>query len=234
MTRLTDKIINEIYKANADFNLWNRSSKLLLGVSGGKDSLALFRLLEIMKIKFEAVHVRLGKEFDISFIEKNNISCNVLETNIYDKVSRKKKNICFSCSRKRRKRLLEYAQKHNFNQVIFAHHKNDVVETYFLNQIFSRETSTMLPKQIIFDGLFQILRPLFYVDEMDLLRFTKEQGLIISKNPCKNEGKTKRSYIKKLLRNINDLHAKIDVIDNVFNSIFNVNYKFLPRKLEDK
>jgi len=111
-SKLERLITDYIRQANHNWSLFTTDDILLVAVSGGKDSLALFYLLEKMKINVQAVHVCLSKQSKTDFIIHNNLEdkINVIETNILKEVSNDK-NPCFSCSKKRRKALVEYADK---------------------------------------------------------------------------------------------------------------------------
>ncbi len=230
MTRLETLLYNKISEANACWEFWQDGEEVVLGVSGGKDSLALLELLQLFPIKIIPVHIQNDSSTNLDWIKDNPSlhDCQVISTEIFKEIA-EIKNPCFSCSRKRRKLILEFAQNRGVTKIVFAHHKNDVVETLLLNQFFSREISTMLPKQPLFKGIFHIIRPLYLVEEELIIKYASQKGFPIFKNPCRMETGSKRKWIKKLLSEINSEHPKIDVYDNIFSSIFRVNTDFMPK-----
>jgi|SRR5690554_4148379 tRNA 2-thiocytidine biosynthesis protein TtcA len=232
MTRLEKTIKKDIDQANEQWQLFTRNEKLLVALSGGKDSLALYHLLRQYPLDLFAVHIRLSKTFRIDFIEKNNLQndIDVVETDIYDeiKASKSKLNTCFLCARERRKRILQFAEKHGINKIVFGHHRNDVVETLLLNLIFSREVSTLLPKQILFRGKFQIIRPFYTLDEKLLISLRKEKQWYVEPDRCAEAQSSKRAYVRKILLELQKDHHGIDIQENIFSALKSVKNSFLP------
>ncbi len=138
------------------------------------------------------------------------------------------KNICFTCSRQRRRLLLEAAKAHGCTTIALGHHKNDVVETLLLNQIYSREISTMMPKQALFAGSYHIIRPMYFIPESLLVSYAREQSFPIISESCDHEKNTKRLFIKNILEQIQDASPGIDVIDNIFSSMHHIKSDFIP------
>lgn len=232
MTRLEKTIINEIEKANKTWQLFAEKDRLLLAVSGGKDSLALYHLLQYFPVEIEAVHIRLSRSFDSGFIARNNLTgkIKVIETDIYDRIktSENSPNTCYACSKQRRKKILEYARDREINKIVFGHHRNDVVETLLLNLIFSREVSTLLPRQPLFSGSYEIIRPFYSLDEKLLVSLQKEQGWCIQHDQCEEANNSKRQFIRDILKQVQSLHPKIDVNDNIYSALQHIRTDFLP------
>jgi len=232
MTRLEKKIISEIDKANQKWQLFAEDDRLLLAVSGGKDSLALFHLMQYYSVRLTAIHIRLSSRFKIDFINQNNLHDNieVIETDIYDKIKEGESslNTCFICSRERRKEILKYAEQRGISKIALGHHRNDVIETLLLNLFFSREISTLVPKQDLFRGNYKIIRPLYTVDEKLLISLGKEKGWYLNSPACEEADSSKRNYLRKLLVQIEAEHPQIDIRDNIFSSLQSVKSPFLP------
>lgn len=233
MSRLENTIISLISKANEMWKFWAVDEPLLVAVSGGKDSLALLQLLSKMNIRISAVHVELTHDSDLSFIPFCQDLCEttVIKTNIYEKshMIDCKKNPCFICSRERRKVILEYANAQNIKTIVFGHHKQDVVVTFLLNMLYSREISTMNPKQELFKGDFHIIRPFYLTDESLIAKYAIYENLPIVKAYCQEDLTSKRSYIKSILLDIKHNSDGIDVYDNIFSSLKHINSDFLPQ-----
>ncbi len=216
--------------------------RVLVGVSGGADSLTLLKLLSgplLFAPKpayILAAHVDLGfdgnDEKPVAVLEKHfqteGVPYRIEKTNIghlaHSEFNRKA-SPCFLCSRLRRKRLFELARDYRCNKVALAHHKDDLIETFLLNVFFGREISTMLPYQPFFKGDFYLMRPLAYIEESLLKRFAKEAELPVIKTPCPSAGNTKRKYIKDLLIKLEESHRGIK--ENIFKAMKHVKLDYL-------
>jgi tRNA 2-thiocytidine biosynthesis protein TtcA len=216
--------------------------RVIVGVSGGADSLALLKLLTgpllfVPKPEFViAAYVDLGfarlngdpsqqlaeyfrEEGYAHHIEKTKIG--LLAHSDYNR----KASPCFLCSRLRRKRLFELARDYRCNKLALAHNKDDVIETFLLNIFFAREISTMVPCQTYFRGEFSLIRPLAYVEESLLKRFAKEAGLPVLDNPCPTAQNSKRRYIKDLIKKLEADHRGLK--ENIFKSMKHVKPDYL-------
>ncbi|MCK5817473.1 MAG: hypothetical protein KAH15_05665 [Candidatus Marinimicrobia bacterium] len=229
MTKLETTLIKYIEKANKKWDMFKTGERLVIGISGGKDSLACLRLLSFFDVEITAVYVDFFNKND----DRLELYCrnyadykHIISDALKGKLS--SENICFSCSRQRKRLLLETTESLNANKVILGHHKNDVVETLLLNQIYSREISTMSPKQALFKGSYHIIRPMYLIPEPMLLTYVSEQNIPTFDLRCDFEQNTKRKYIKDLLKNIQDNSPGIDVIDNIFSSMDHIKPEFLP------
>jgi tRNA 2-thiocytidine biosynthesis protein TtcA len=138
------------------------------------------------------------------------------------------KRPCYNCSRFRRKAILEFAESRNITKIVFAHHRDDVIETFFMNMLYQDEISTMVPKQKLFDGKFEIIRPLYLVPEYLIQKYADELKLPVAKNPCSFSNDTKRTEVRKLLKTIQNTNSKRDMREHIFKSILNVNTEFMP------
>ncbi len=230
MTKLETTLVKYIEEANKKWNLFTKGERLVIGISGGKDSLACLKLLSFFDVELTTVYVDFFDKYDddleiycSDYADYKHIRSDVLK-NIFNI-----KNICFSCSRQRKRLLLETAELTGSNKVVLGHHKNDVVETLLLNQIYSREISTMSPKQALFKGSYQIIRPMYMIPEPMLVTYAKEQDIPAFDLRCDFERNTKRKYIKDLLDQIQNNSPGIDVIDNIFSSLDQIKPDFLPK-----
>lgn len=216
--------------------------RVLVGVSGGADSLTLLKLLTgpmlfVPKPDFVmAVHVDLGfdgqSEESIAALEEyfkaEGYNYRLEKTNIGQLAHsdfNRKASSCFLCSRLRRKKLFELARDYKCNKVALAHHKDDLIETLLLNIFFAREISTMPPYQSFFKGNFYLMRPLAYIEESLIKRFAREEGLPIIKTNCPSAGKTKRDYIKDLLKKLEADYRGVK--ENIFKAMKHVKPDYL-------
>jgi tRNA 2-thiocytidine biosynthesis protein TtcA len=219
-----------------------RGHQILGGVSGGTDSMVLLDLLLTPKYAIPgdysvtAVHIDLGFEGcgeDVAQLEATlgQTGCDYVidRTDIgplaHSEVNRK--NPCFLCSRLRRRRIFEIADARGCNKIALAHHRDDMIETLLLNMFYSREISTMMPKQQIFGGTLHIIRPLAYIREELVKKFARERQLPVIGNRCPTSGNSRRRTIKELL---NALEKDNPIIrDNLFRAMKNVKKDYMPR-----
>ena len=230
-------------KAVLDYGMIEEGDRLLIGVSGGADSLALLDLLDspmlfIPKFSFIAVNIDMG--FDTTYKGYNVLEKYFQEKN-YRYVMEKtdignlahsdinKKNPCFLCSRLRRKRIFEIADAEGCNKIAFAHHRDDIIETLLINMFYGREISTMVPNQRIFRGKLHIIRPLAYLQEELIKKYSRECQFPAIKNECPTSHTSKRNYIKKLLDELQRDNKEIR--DNIYKAMSHVKPDYLlPQK----
>ena len=214
-------VLASIKKADLDFNLINNGDRIALGVSGGKDSMALLFALSLYKrfskIDFEIVPINI----DLGFPDYNNqkmkeycASLN-LELIIADgksvypilkeqqRLQNKSMLPCSICSRMKKAIINKKAKELNCNKVSFAHHKTDAIETLFLNEIYGGRIATFEPKMFLENEGITFIRPFIYIDEKEIIRLVKEKNIPIFPSNCPNDKKTKREDIKNLLLSLN-------------------------------
>jgi tRNA 2-thiocytidine biosynthesis protein TtcA len=226
----------KVGKAIMDYQMLSEGDRILVAVSGGKDSLTLLKILRdrlsISPVKYEliAVHIDMGKgcihsEILKDYFEKNNYSYIIEKTDIF-KDSINSKIDCFWCSWNRRKTIFKLADKLNCNKVALGHHLDDIVQTILLNLFFNGEISSMSPKQTLFEGKITIIRPLAYVEEKEIIRFAKEQDFPQPHCRCPNSFLSQRTYIKELIK---ELEKRVpDIKKNIFRALKRVKKEYLP------
>ncbi|HQG66953.1 MAG TPA: ATP-binding protein, partial [Smithella sp.] len=143
-----------------------------------------------------------------------------------------KKNPCFLCSRLRRKRIFEIADAEDCNKIAFAHHRDDIIETLLINIFYGREISTMMPNQSIFGGKLHIIRPLVYLREELVKKYSKERQFPVLKNDCPTSQTSKRIYIKKLLRELEKDNKEIR--DNIYKAMSHVKPDYLVSQVKNE
>ncbi|MCE5211201.1 MAG: tRNA 2-thiocytidine(32) synthetase TtcA, partial [Deltaproteobacteria bacterium] len=185
-------------RAVLDYEMIREGDKVLIGVSGGADSLALLDLLDspmifVPNFSFVAVNIDMGfdqtyQAYDAleKYFQEHNYRYVMEKTDIGPLAHSdfNKKNPCFLCSRLRRKRIFEIADAEGCNKIAFAHHRDDIIETLVINMFYGREISTMLPNQKIFGGTLHIIRPLAYLKEELVKKYSKERRFPVLKNDC--------------------------------------------------
>lgn len=210
------KLLSYIRKACDDYNMIEENDRIAVGVSGGKDSIALLAGLNGLKRfypkKFElaAITVDMGfDEFDTSEIKKycveNNIPYIVEKTDIKEIIfdERKEKNPCSLCSKMRKGALNSAAVNNGYHKVALGHHYNDVIETFFLCLLYEARIGCFSPVSYLDRmGVYQI-RPLIYAPEGDIKGMVKRLELPVVKNPCPQDGITKREEMKNFIKELN-------------------------------
>jgi len=211
---------------------------VLVAVSGGKDSLSLLWLLRerLKRVPIEygiiAVHVDVGFGSDSaermkSFFTEHGFDYRIVRTDIGPKAHgpENRENPCFLCSRLRRKILFELANELGCNKIAFGHHKDDVIETFFLNLFYGASLSTMMPVQDFFQGKLTIIRPMYLIDLALVKRYANSMGWPEIDLSCPSAGSTKREEIRKMLRSFYRGNKKVK--GNIFHALHNVRPEYL-------
>ena len=231
LKRLTGKAIHERRMISDD-------DHVMVAVSGGKDSLALLWLLRDrlkripINYRITAVHVDPGlggnsaAEME-SFFSFHGFEYRSIESDIGIKAHGpdNRENPCFLCSRLRRKLLFKLAHEIGCNLIAFGHHKDDLIETFFLNVFYGASISTMQPVQELFGGKLTLIRPLYLVDENLLMRFARLMDWPEIDLNCPTQGHSKREEIKDMLGRFYRSNKKIK--GNIFHALKNVNPDYL-------
>lgn len=211
---------------------------VLVAVSGGKDSLALLWLLKerIKRVSIDyritAVHVDPGfgansADQMTSFFLAHGFEFRVIESDIGPKAHgpQNRENPCFLCSRLRRKLLFQTAEEVGCNRMAFGHHKDDLIETFFLNVFYGASISTMVPVQGLFGGKLTVIRPFYLVDEDLIRRYAQLMDWPEISLDCPTAGSSKREEIKNMLKLFYRSNRKIK--GNIFHALQNVNADYL-------
>ena len=219
-------------------NMIQEGDHVLVAVSGGKDSLALLWLLRerIKRIpityRLTAVHVDPGFGADsaagmASFFEEHGFEYKIIRSDIGPRAHgpENRENPCFLCSRLRRKLLFEAADSLDCNLIAFGHHKDDIIETFFLNVLYGASISTMQPVQELFEGKLVLIRPLFLIEEDLVQRYVKSMEWPEIELGCPTGASTKRIEIKTMLNGF--YRSNKNIKGNIFNALQNVNPAYL-------
>ena len=239
-TKLYHHLKKWLEKAVMDYSMIEEGDKVLVGVSGGLDSFSLLDLLNspmIFTPRFSLVAVHIDPGFDATGSDYDVLE-QYLKTNDYSYVMEKtdigplshseynRKNPCFLCSRLRRKRIFEIADAQGCNKIAFAHHKDDIIETLLINLFYGREISTMMSVQPIFQGKLTIIRPFAYIEEALIKKYAIEKNFPVIENKCPTSKTSKRLYIKRLLRQMEEENK--DIRENIYKAMWHVKTDYLP------
>jgi len=218
-----------------DYKMLSEGDKIAVAVSGGKDSMALLRILHDRKrfvpIKYDilAVHVDLGYPRSCAktlekYFRKIGVNYHIEKVDTLRKTKKTDIN-CFWCSWNRRKALFETADRFGCTKVALGHHMDDIIETTLLNLFFQGEFSTMVPKQELFKGKITIIRPLAYVEEHLIKRFAKEAQLPHETCVCPNSVVSNRTRMARIISEVKRVCP--DVKKNIFRSLKRVKKDYL-------
>lgn len=228
-------------KAVDEYAMIQEGDHIAVGISGGKDSLTLLYALHGLKRfyprKFElsAVTVDLGFDnFDLTPVKdlcrEMDVPYRIVKSDIYHILFdiRKESNPCSLCAKMRKGALNQAVKEMGCNKVAYAHHKDDIVETMLLSMIFEGRFYSFSPKTWLDRMDLTVIRPLMFVDEMDVIGFKNKYNLPVVKSKCPIDGYTKRQYAKELLRQINKEHPGAK--ERMFHAILNGNIKGWPQR----
>lgn len=242
-TRLT-KFFHE---ACAGYQLIEEGDHILIGLSGGKDSLLLTELLgkraQIYKPRFRvtALHVRV-KERDyhsnLSYLEDfcrqagmplvvRDISLPPTPPLREGRTPREIDNPCFLCAWYRRKTLFNVAQELGCNKIAFGHHKDDVVQTMLMNLVFAGSFATMPPMLQLEKMPLRIIRPLCLIPEADIIAYAQMRGYEKQSKLCPFEHESAREKAKDLLAQMKALNP--DALSTLYNAMTNIKPEYLPK-----
>ncbi len=207
------KLLSHVRRACDTYNMINDGDSIAVGISGGKDSLALLVALTALqrfypnKFSVKAICISLGfPNFDLTPVyrlcDKLKVDFTVVETDIGKIVfeDRKESNPCSLCSKMRKGALNKEAVKLNCNKVALGHNKDDVIQTFFLSLFYEGQIHTFSPVTYLDRMDVYLIRPIMYVPEKDIVSFVAKQGIQPVKSPCPVDGLTKREIIKEFIK----------------------------------
>lgn len=236
------------------YNLVEDGDKIAVCISGGKDSMLLAKLMQMLKkiseTKFDLVFLCMDPGYNKENrkqIEENakklEIPIEIFETNIFDSVVNIEKSPCYLCARMRRGHLYNESKKRGCNKIALGHHYSDVIETTLMGMLYGAQLQAMLPKlhSQNFEGM-ELIRPLYCVHEDDIIAWRNYNNLTFLQCACRftemctineEENISARKEVKKLIK---QLKEKIPEVENhIFKSVHNVNVStFVGLKVNDQ
>jgi tRNA 2-thiocytidine biosynthesis protein TtcA len=243
LNKLSKRLHRQVGRAIADFNMIAAGDKLMVCVSGGKDSYALLDILIGMKkrapIHFDIVAVNLDQKQPgfpehvlPQYLKSRGVPFYIAEQDTYSVVKRlipEGKTMCSLCSRLRRGILYRVATELGATKIALGHHRDDMLQTLFMNMFFGGRMKGMPPKLVSDDGKHIVIRPLAYVAEPDLERWARHRQFpIIPCSLCGNQENLQRVQTRQMLRDWERQYP--GRIENLFNAMSNI----VPSHLMDR
>lgn len=241
ITTYRKSIWSPFIKGIQEFEMVNDGDKIAVCISGGKDSMLLAKCLQELKkhrkVNFELIFLVMDPGYSlvnrqkiVDNAKRLNIPIEIFESEIFESVDHIDDHPCYVCARMRRGYLYKKAQALGCNKIALGHHFDDVIETIMMGMLYGAQMQTMMPKlHSTYHKGMELIRPLYYVKEADIIKWRDRNNLEFIQCACKVTEKkntdmeydSKRAEMKSL---INQLRKKYDKIDmNIYNSTKNVN-----------
>lgn len=243
LNKLRKRLRRQVGQAIADYNMIEQGDRVMVCLSGGKDSYAMLDILLGLKksapVDFEILAVNMDQKQPgfpehvlPEYLESIGVAHDIINKDTYSTVTRvipQGKTYCGLCSRLRRGTLYGYAREHGYNKMALGHHRDDIVETLFLNMFHGGNLAAMPPKLLNDDGDVVVIRPLAYCKEADLAAYAEAMDFpIIPCNLCGSQQNMQRQNIKAMLTEWECQQP--GRTETIFRSITNI----APSQLADK
>lgn len=233
------KLYSVTRQAIEEYQMIEEGDKIAVGISGGKDSLALLYALSGIarfypkKFTVEAITVDLGfHNMDFAGIEvlcrELQVPYHMVKTQIAEIVfeTRKENNPCSLCAKMRKGALNHKAMEIGANKIAYAHHRDDVVETMLMSLLFEGRFHCFSPYTHLEKTNLTLIRPFLYMNEADIIGFKNKYQLPVVKSKCPMDGSSKREYAKQLIKQLNTDHPGAK--DRIFSAVLHGNLEGWP------
>jgi len=241
--QLEKKLLHYLGKAIADYNMIQKGDRLMVCLSGGKDSFTLLQLLHQLRKRsrnrFEVFSYTLDQKQpgwdDVAlraWLEARSYSYEIAAKNTYAVVTEKipeGNTYCSLCARLRRGTIYEYASRHGYTKIAQGHHRDDLIQSLLMSILYNGEVRSMPPKLLTDDKRNIVIRPLAYCQEKDIAAYAELQGFpIIPCNLCGSQENLSRKRVKRLIEDLAAENPKIP--SNMLHALATI----LPSQLMDR
>lgn len=232
------KLSAKVGKTLFQYNMLEENDKVLVGLSGGKDSYVLLEALAArrkhlpFKIELVAAHVaydNVGYKIDTAYMQR---LCDSLSVPFYlmegevDLTEAPNKSACFVCSWYRRKQLFSFAKDNNCTKLALGHHLDDAVQTMLMNQIWHGSFSSLPFKLKMFEGRMHLIRPLLELREEEIVSYVALRDYPASISVCPYDKDTIRQSVRDLIAHIKTLTP--GALKNMYRSMSHISFEYLP------
>jgi tRNA 2-thiocytidine biosynthesis protein TtcA len=223
-SKIEQKLKHYTGKAIADYNMIQKGDRVLVCLSGGKDSFTLLKILRRLQLRTKnkfILHILTidkglpgwNEEAIRGWLTENKFEFTILKTNIFNIVKTKerpKDSYCILCSRLRRGYIYTFAKKHGYNKIALGHHRDDLITSLLMSIFYNGIISSMPPKLITNDKKLIVIRPLAYCQETDIAQYAKEQNFpLTAKGICGAKENQTRKKTEQLIANLAKINPKI-------------------------
>lgn len=244
LARLSRTISRKIDRAIFSYRLIEPGDRILVGVSGGKDSLTLLRQLALkagtFSIPFELAAVHAHTELSPDWLPARlesvaaewGVAFRTVPFNLQARIREGMTMNCWWCSTQRRTELLHVAQEEGYTKIALGHHLDDILETFFMNLTHKGELSTMLPK-MTYDKYEQaIIRPLAWVQEREIEEFVRLMGLDSTTCVCGYDATSKRKRVRRIVEDIVEMEGA-GARERMMEALHNPRLRYLIEREDD-
>lgn len=253
VTTYRKKIWSKFIKGIKEFEMIKDGDKIAICISGGKDSMLLAKCMQELKkhrkMNFELVFLVMDPGYNETNRKKIienakilNIPITIFKSDIFDVVENITDHPCYLCARMRRGYLYKKAQELGCNKIALGHHFDDVIETILMGMLYGAQMQTMMPKlHSTYHKGMELIRPLYFVKEADIIRWRNRNNLEFIQCACKftesytannnSDVRSKRKEIKDLINELRKVYDKVDM--NIYSSTKNVNLNTIISYVKD-
>jgi tRNA 2-thiocytidine biosynthesis protein TtcA len=235
VSALQERLSKHVGRAIWDYHLIEDGDRVLVALSGGKDSLSLLRILQwrrtFVPIRYDLipVYVDLGdKALSVRALRRRvaaeGLKLVVKKRDIFHGKGRAAVS-CFWCAWNRRKALFQAARELKCRKLALGHHKDDIVETILMNLLFEGQISAMAPRQELFKGRLTLIRPLAYAEERLVRQFAVSCDLVVASEPCPHGKVSQRAFARQVIHQASRVAPGVKT--NVFRSLTRIKKEYL-------
>lgn len=235
------KLLSLIRQAIEDYHMIEEGDKIVVGVSGGKDSLTLLYAMKLLQgfypKKFELYAITCNVGFEgmnfsgvADFCKNLKVPYEQVDTKIAEIVFEGNKNArpCSLCAKLRKGAMYKRLGELGINKIAYAHNKDDFIETALMSLIYEGRFYAFPPVTVLPEAGVTVIRPMMYVAEKGVANFVRDQGIKVVKNTCPVDGSTKREYAKQLMEQVN--RDNPGAKDRMMHAIVNGRFPDWPEK----